>query len=53
MATVTTTHYVHDSEGWSNRGFYFRITKGVHYFDREEDIPAGTDEGRLYFVKVE
>lgn len=30
-----------------------RLTKGVHYFDREEDIPAGTDEGRLYLVKVE
>ena len=40
------------SGGFSPAG-PIRLTKGVHYFDSEEDIPAGTDEGRLYFVKVE
>ena len=40
------------SAGFSPAG-PIRLTKGVHYFDSEEDIPAGTDEGRLYLVKVE
>ena len=40
------------SGGFSPAG-PIRLTKGVHYFDSEEDIPAGTDQGRLYFVKVE
>lgn len=29
-----------------------RLVKGVHYFDNEADIPAATDNGRIYFVKV-
>lgn len=32
MSIVTTTHYVPDREGWSNRGFYFRI-KVVQDYD--------------------
>ena len=40
------------SGGFSPAG-PIRLTKGVHYFDSEEDIPAGTDQGRLYLVKVE
>ena len=32
MATVTTTHYVPNEDGWSNRGFYFRL-KVVQDYD--------------------
>ena len=32
MATVTTTHYVPNEDGWSNRGFYFRL-KVVQVYD--------------------
>ena len=53
IATGAVTNEKTDfSAGFSPAG-PIRLTKGVHYFDREEDIPAGTDEGRLYFVKVE
>lgn len=53
IATGAVTNEKTDfSAGFSPAG-PIRLTKGVHYFDREEDIPAGTDEGRLYLVKVE
>ena len=53
IATGAVTNEKTDfSAGFSPAG-PIRLTKGVHYFDSEEDIPAGTDEGRLYFVKVE
>lgn len=29
-----------------------RLIKGVHYFGSEAELPAGTDEGRVYFVEV-
>ena len=52
IATGAVTNEKTDfSAGFSPAG-PIRLTKGVHYFDSEEDIPAGTDEGRLYFVKV-
>lgn len=53
LATGAVTNEKTDfSAGFSPAG-PIRLTKGVHYFDREEDIPAGTDQGRLYLVKVE
>ena len=53
IATGAVTNEKTDfSAGFSPAG-PIRLTKGVHYFDREEDIPAGTDQGRLYLVKVE
>ncbi len=53
IATGAVTNEKTDfSAGFSPAG-PIRLTKGVHYFDSVEDIPAGTDEGRLYFVKVE
>lgn len=53
IATGAVTNEKTDfSAGFSPAG-PIRLTKGVHYFDSEEDIPAGTDEGRLYLVKVE
>ena len=53
IATGAVTNEKTDfSAGFSPTG-PIRLTKGVHYFDREEDLPAVTDEGRLYLVKVE
>lgn len=53
IATGAVTNEKTDfSAGFSPAG-PIRLTKGVHYFDSEEDIPAGTDQGRLYLVKVE
>ena len=53
IATGAVTNEKTDfSAGFSPAG-PIRLTKGVHYFDREEDLPAGTDQGRLYLVKVE
>ena len=53
IATGAVTNEKTDFSGGFSPAGPIRLTKGVHYFDREEDIPAGTDEGRLYFVKVE
>lgn len=53
IATGAVTNEKTDfSAGFSPAG-PIRLTKGVHYFDREEDLPAVTDQGRLYLVKVE
>ena len=53
IATGAVTNEKTDfSAGFSPAG-PIRLTKGVHYFDSEEDLPAGTDQGRLYLVKVE
>ena len=41
MATVTTTHYVPDSKGWSNRGFYFRL-KVVQVYDNVANVSTLT-----------
>ena len=30
-----------------------RLTKGVHYFDSEADLPEALEEGRVYFVALE
>lgn len=52
IATGAVTNEKTDfSAGFSPAG-PIRLTKGVHYFDSEEDLPAGTDQGRLYLVKV-
>lgn len=53
IATGAVTNEKTDFSGGFSPAGPIRLTKGVHYFDREEDIPAGTDEGRLYLVKVE
>ena len=53
IATGAVTNEKTDFSGGFSPAGPIRLTKGVHYFDSEEDIPAGTDEGRLYFVKVE
>ena len=29
-----------------------RLIRGVHYFSSEAELPAATDEGRVYFVEV-
>lgn len=29
-----------------------RLIRGVHYFGSEAELPAATDEGRVYFVEV-
>lgn len=53
IATGAVTNEKTDfSAGFSPAG-PIRLTKGVHYFDSEEDLPAVTDQGRLYLVKVE
>ena len=53
IATGAVTNDKTDFSGGFSPAGPIRLTKGVHYFDSVEDIPAGTDEGRLYFVKVE
>lgn len=53
IATGAVTNEKTDFSGGFSPAGPIRLTKGVHYFDSEEDIPAGTDEGRLYLVKVE
>ena len=53
IATGAVTNEKTDFSGGFSPAGPIRLTKGVHYFDSVEDIPAGTDEGRLYFVKVE
>ena len=30
-----------------------RLTKGVHYFDSEAELPGALEEGRIYFVALE
>ena len=52
IATGAVTNEKTDFSGGFSPAGPIRLTKGVHYFDSEEDIPAGTDQGRLYFVKV-
>lgn len=53
IATGAVTNEKTDFSGGFSPAGPIRLTKGVHYFDSKEDIPAGTDEGRLYLVKVE
>lgn len=53
IATGAVTNEKTDFSGGFSPTGPIRLTKGVHYFDSVEDIPAGTDEGRLYLVKVE
>lgn len=53
IATGAVTNEKTDFSGGFSPAGPIRLTKGVHYFDSVEDIPAGTDEGRLYLVKVE
>ena len=53
IATGAVTNEKTDFSGGFSPAGPIRLTKGVHYFDSEEDIPAGTDAGRLYLVKVE
>ena len=53
IATGAVTNEKTDFSGGFSPAGPIRLAKGVHYFDSEEDIPAGTDEGRLYLVKVE
>ena len=53
IATGAVTNEKTDFSGGFSPAGPIRLTKGVHYFDREEDLPAVTDEGRLYLVKVE
>ena len=53
IATGAVTNEKTDFSGGFSPAGPIRLTKGVHYFDSEEDIPAGTDQGRIYFVKVE
>ena len=30
-----------------------RLTKGVHYFDSEAELPETLEEGRIYFIALE
>ena len=30
-----------------------RLTKGVHYFDSEAELPETLEEGRVYFLALE
>lgn len=53
IATGAVTNEKTDFSGGFSPAGPIRLTKGVHYFDSVEDIPAGTDQGRLYLVKVE
>ena len=53
IATGAVTNEKTDFSGGFSPAGPIPLTKGVHYFDSVEDIPAGTDEGRLYLVKVE
>lgn len=53
IATGAVTNEKTDFSGGFSPAGPIRLTKGVHYFDSENDIPAGTDQGRLYLVKVE
>ena len=39
------------SAGFATAG-PIRLIKGVHYFGSEAELPAATDEGRVYFVEV-
>lgn len=41
MATVTTTHYVPNEDGWSNRGFHFRL-KVVQVYDNVANVSTLT-----------
>ena len=52
LANGAVTNEKTDFSGGFSPAGPIRLTKGVHYFDSEKDIPAGTDQGRLYFVKV-
>ena len=40
------------SAGFSPAG-PIRLTKGVHYFDSEAELPETLEEGRIYFVALE
>ena len=40
------------SAGFSPAG-PIRLTKGVHYFDSEAELPDALEEGRIYFVALE
>ena len=53
LANGAVTNEKTDFSGGFSPAGPIRLTKGVHYFDSVEDIPAGTDQGRLYLVKVE
>ena len=53
IATGAVTNEKTDFSGGFSPAGPIRLAKGVHYFDSKEDIPAGTDQGRLYLVKVE
>lgn len=40
------------SAGFSPAG-PIRLTKGIHYFDSEAELPDALEEGRIYFVALE
>ena len=40
------------SSGFSPAG-PIRLTKGVHYFDSEAELPETLEEGRVYFIALE
>ena len=40
------------SSGFSPAG-PIRLTKGVHYFDSEAELPEALEEGRVYFIALE
>ena len=52
LATGAVTNEKTDfSAGFAPAG-PIRLIKGVHYFGSEAELPAATDEGRVYFVEV-
>ena len=52
LATGSVTNEKTDfSAGFAPAG-PIRLIKGVHYFGSEAELPAATDEGRVYFVEV-
>ena len=53
LATGAVTNEKTDfSAGFAPAG-PIRLTKGVHYFDSESELPDTLEEGRIYFVALE